>query len=719
MSLSEAQVKGLARLTFEQPYTMPQLAKLTNSSYREVYDFFRTKRSRELFNVVKRPWVEVLEEADPKLSRGIRSFYKKWIQDPDVWVRLSAKGFDLITAGANLKPEICTGSEPENRQQKRYLARKTEKQIFRKLNYPQLVRNALAAGDLLPSDLPIHGRPGSAKYLALVPDREDRLFQEALSMEESSGMDPEENSGSPLKNCGSGNEKFTGPEICGSGNEENSLPAGWTLADMMKNYSETYTPAHGGAFGAEGIPEEEEPLDLPYSQDRLFELFDQGMYKKFDPFKLGKCGPERYEAVMKLIKANIKNFGYTIDAKDENGKRKFISNTRNMETFEDCVDLFLDYLERTQNECLVLMPKKDLFGEPLLKPNANRFNNEEKRIQARIRFENIFGDASRKYKNAVMLTLTSGQWHRNIFEDTKKFQENWNKLITRLRKEAKDKRIHDLVKRNPEFLKVRVSKNIQNMPGGGEMAGYEFSSDLLIPHEEKPLTSFLEAAESFQIRTRTARRHEGLQGRNESDAEYFQRIRRTQKAQNVTASELREAASDYIKTDQNLRLPYLCVREFQRNGNVHYHVIIFGINWLKDNDKISRIWQEYGQGKITKINSINWSQERGYIWAPGQTPDDSGGRQPLEYLKKYLLKGQYAEKNPKAALLYWVFNSRFFTYSSSLLSDEHKPRPYISKGLYEFAGVCGSDLWLENGDYLICVEPTGPSGPPIGAAAES
>ena len=425
MSLSEAKVKGMARLTFEQPYTMPQLAKLTNSSYREVYDFFRTKRSRELFNVVKRPWVEVLETADPKLSRGIRSHYKKWIQDPDVWVRLSAKGFDLITARANLKPEICTATGPENRQQKRYLARKTEKQIFRKLNYPQLVRNALAAGDLDPSDLPTPGRPGSAKYLALVPDREDRLFQEALFSEEPElkdfGQDPE------TKNCG-------------SGNEENSLPAGWTLSSMMQNYSETHTPAHGGAFGAEGIPEEEEPLDLPYSQDRLYELFDQGMYKKFDPFKLGKCGPERYEAVTKLIRSNIKNFGYTIPTTDENGKRKFIPH--HPELFGECVDLFQDYLERTQNECLVLMPKKDLFGEPLLKPNANRFNNEEKRVQARIRFENIFGDASRKYHSAIMLTLTSGQWHRNIFEDTKKFQENFNRLITRLRKEAKDQRIN-------------------------------------------------------------------------------------------------------------------------------------------------------------------------------------------------------------------------------------------------------------------------------------
>ncbi|WP_011307210.1 hypothetical protein [Methanosarcina barkeri] len=693
MSLSDAQIEGIARLTFGEPYTMKQLASLIHASYREVYDFFRTKRAKELF-IICRPWVEVLEEADPKLSQGKRTFYKKWVQNPDILVRLSPKGFDLITAGANLKLRICSGSEPKNRQQKRQLALKAEKQIFRKLNYPQLVLDALEAGELEPSDLPTSGKPGSAKYLALVPNRKDRILQEELFQKDSefldSGQDIEEFS--PLN--------FQDPD-----EPKKSLPAGWTLDSMMENYTETHTPAFG-AFGAEGIPEEGEPTDLPYSHDRMLELFDQAMYKKFEPFKLGKCGPERFKVVNKLIKANIKNFGYTIDIKDEKGKRKFIPN--NQELFDECVEDFQDYLERTTNERLVLMPKKDIFGDPLFKPNANRFNNEEKRIEARLRFENIFGDASRKYKSAILLTLTSGQWHRNIFEDTKKFQENFNKLITRLRKEAKDQRINDLVKRNPEFLRVKISKNLNNMPGGKEMAGYEFSSDILTPHAEKSLTSFLEATESFQVRTRTARRHEGLQGRNESDAEYFRRIRRTQKTQNIKTSEFRKAATEYVKSDNNLKLPYLCVREFQRNGNVHYHIVIFGIRWLKRNDEISKIWQEYGQGKITKINKISWNDTQGYIWAPGQAPEDAKGRQPLEYLKKYLLKGQYAEKNPEAALLYWVFNSRFFTYSSSLLSDEHRPRPYISKGLYEFAGVIGLESGFELGDARITIYSDSP-----------
>lgn len=700
MSLSEAQLRGMARLTFEQPYTMQQLADLIKSSYREVYDFFRTRRSREYFNVVKKPWVEVLENASPKLSKGKRSHYKKWVRDPNVWVRLAPKGFDLITARANLKPKDNAEIAPKNRQQARRQERQTKKSVFQKLNYPQQVLDALAAGELDPTDLPARGHPGSGKYRDLVPDRKersevDKLFRDFWPEEQANFKPPLP---SPVK--------FGIPDI----QKAPDLPAGWTAE--KPRYVETVPTAHGGAFGADGLPEEGEPLDLPYSYDLMLEQFNQDMYKKFEPFKLGKCGPERREAVLTMIRAHIKNFGYTVNSLEENGKRKFIPN--NQELFEFAVEKFQDYLFRTTGERLVLLPKDDPWAPPVLLPNANRFNNEDKRAESRIRFENIFNDASRKYKNAIMLTLTSGQWHDNIFDDVKKFQENWNKLITRLRKEAKDKRIQELIKKNPEFLRIKLQKTLSEMPGGGSLSGYEFSSDLLTPHTEKSLTSFLEAVESFQVRTRTARRHEGLQGPEESDAEYFKRIKSQQRAHNVKASELRKAAREYIKIDNSLKMPYLCVREFQRNGNVHYHVIIFGIRYLKHNDEISQIWQQYGQGKITKINKIRWSDTHGYTW-DGRAPDDSSGRQPMEYLKKYLLKGQYANKNPEAALLYWVFNSRFYTYSSSLLSDEHKPRPYISKGIYEFAGVLGDDeICVTNtGDYVIFDD----GGPPLSAAA--
>jgi hypothetical protein len=59
--------------------------------------------------------------------------------------------------------------------------------------------------------------------------------------------------------------------------------------------------------------------------------------------------------------------------------------------------------------------------------------------------------------------------------------------------------------------------------------------------------------------------------------------------------------------------------------------------------------------------------------------------------------------------MYWLNASRFFTYSQSLLSDENRLHPNISKGLYEFASVVNGEYWQDNGDYLTCIEPSGPS----------
>jgi len=81
----------------------------------------------------------------------------------------------------------------------------------------------------------------------------------------------------------------------------------------------------------------------------------------------------------------------------------------------------------------------------------------------------------------------------------------------------------------------------------------------------------------------------------------------------------------------------------------------------------------------------------------------------MEYLKKYLLKGQYFTDSGS---MYWLNASRFFTYSQSILSDEHRPKPPVSKGLYEFAGIINADQWwMSNGDLVICIEQLDNSPP--------
>lgn len=303
--------------------------------------------------------------------------------------------------------------------------------------------------------------------------------------------------------------------------------------------------------------------------------------------------------------------------------------------------------------------------------------------------------------------------YANLFEANKSHQENWNRLITRLRKEAKDERVKELVRKNPEFLKAKVPENLIVMPGDGEMAAYEFSSDILTPHSQKSLESFLEASYSFQCRTRAARIHEGLQGRNESDSQYFKRIQIEQMEENASIDEIRAAAEELAKDEPSLKLPYICVREYQKNGNVHYHVIIFGISYLARYDKLRNIWAEYNQGHEVNVTAIRFDSQQGFVWEAGQAPKDSQGMQPMEYLKKYLLKGQYSADSGS---MYWLNASRFYTYSQSILSDENRPRKIISKGLYEFAGVILGDYWTWNGETFVCIEPV---GPPQAAAAGS
>lgn len=328
------------------------------------------------------------------------------------------------------------------------------------------------------------------------------------------------------------------------------------------------------------------------------------------PF-LGRCGPERFAAVMEILKKHIQNFGYTIpDPKNASDKKKRIFVPRNEESLELILENFDNYIDRTSEETLILMPKNDVFGDCLALPNENRFNSSRKKAETRIRYENLFSDAGATYKGAVLLTLTTKQsWHENVFAANKDFQQNWNKLITRLRKEKKDNRLHELTKRN-----------------------------LKNPFFSKP------------------------------------------------------EAREYIKGDKSLKLPYICVREFQKNGNVHYHALIFGQPFLKDIQEIKKIWVDYCQGEQVDIQAVRFDPERGYVWMH-DAPRDAAGRQPLEYLKKYLLKGQYTE----SGAMYWLNASRFFTYSPQILREDHRPVKIPSLGYYYFAGVVEGVLWDSEG----------------------
>ena len=245
--------------------------------------------------------------------------------------------------------------------------------------------------------------------------------------------------------------------------------------------------------------------------------------------------------------------------------------------YNDCLDLFYEYRNKTDNMELIFTPVEGLFGEAITKPYATRFNSTSKQIDLRKTYEGAWQGGEKFHKIASFVTLTTDpKRFTNLWEANKHFQANWNKLITRLRKNT---------------------------------------------------------------------------GKS---------------------------------------LPYICVREFQKNGRVHFHIAIFGHHLPETTEKkkydheISKIWNEYGQGKITDVKQLEY-QNGAFQWLNGKPKDCKKDESPMNYLKKYLIKAQYDET---AQFQYWIYNARFYTYSGSLYKKPKQPkRPPI----YEYQGTVNTD----------------------------
>lgn len=143
------------------------------------------------------------------------------------------------------------------------------------------------------------------------------------------------------------------------------------------------------------------------------------------------------------------------------------------------------------------------------------------------------------------------------------------------------------------------------------------------------------------------------------------------------------------------RIPYIRVVEFMENGLIHLHVLFFGIKWLDDFRRVAYDWGvTYGQGfncqvcRVRKKNGI-WQ------WATrNDAPQDADGKQPADYLKKYLKKALWNEEGYAG---YWIANKRFFTMSQSLRYQEIAEAARAKaerQGIraYEFFGTIRADL---------------------------
>jgi hypothetical protein len=121
------------------------------------------------------------------------------------------------------------------------------------------------------------------------------------------------------------------------------------------------------------------------------------------------------------------------------------------------------------------------------------------------------------------------------------------------------------------------------------------------------------------------------------------------------------------------RAEWIKVAEFQKNGMLHYHVLIVGINWLLHKSVIQYAWVHYGGGPILDIHTVRNDPVYGWQWSRS-CPLEAAGKNVGDFLQGYLEKSM----SPQHGALYWAMGVRNWTCSGSLSEKVKKDKPIRS-----------------------------------------
>ncbi|AKB35514.1 hypothetical protein MSSAC_0924 [Methanosarcina siciliae C2J] len=150
-------------------------------------------------------------------------------------------------------------------------------------------------------------------------------------------------------------------------------------------------------------------------------------------------------------------------------------------------------------------------------------------------------------------------------------------------------------------------------------------------------------------------------------------------------NQMREAwdkLRDLLNSKLARGLTYIKVNEFQKNGRLHFHLVIFGINWVMPIHLLKKVWVGYGGGKVMNIRAITRTKE-GWTWAR-KPPQEAGGQAPAGYLSDYLEKSM----SPCSGALYWAFNIQFWSASRDI---KQSPEKHETKGVWARVGVIAKE----------------------------
>lgn len=301
---------------------------------------------------------------------------------------------------------------------------------------------------------------------------------------------------------------------------------------------------------------------------------------------------------------------------------------------------FLNYKNRINNKALVFSKdptKPENFFAPLLTlPYSTRFTDKIKQKATRARYFSMWENAALYHTKALMVTITEDpKLHDNLWETNKSHSQGINNFISMVKKRVKAE-----LNRYPDF------KILQEAVKRGVDLNYESLSGLKnryikLLHQQyrrsHPDTTYQEFKAlilngSFTSSQLAAIILEGY----------------------TISSHFKDIPADY-------EFKYVNVLEHQLNGRLHSHFLIFGLDYLMDIRELSNKLPDYGLGSITHIHALKKNPTNPAAWTwknPKNTPKDARNKDPVDYLKVYLLKAQYA-----TAVNYWVFNSRYYTNS--------------------------------------------------------
>lgn len=100
---------------------------------------------------------------------------------------------------------------------------------------------------------------------------------------------------------------------------------------------------------------------------------------------------------------------------------------------------------------------------------------------------------------------------------------------------------------------------------------------------------------------------------------------------------------------------------------LHYHIIIFGVNWVSHKSVIQYAWVKYGGGRILDIHTIKNDPLHGWQWARSR-PEEATTAKVSDLLMSYLGKSM----NRKTGVMYWVTGIRSWTSSGNIILKKQK-----------------------------------------------